>query len=158
MRYEQIPNSLFIKNRKNFVSKMKPNTIAILTSNDVKHNNADDVMGFTQNNDLFYLSGIDQEDSILVLYPDAYKKNNKAILFVKETNEHIKIWDGEKLTKERAAKVSGIQTIYWLDQFDTIFRELVMESNHVYLNSNEHLRKSGEMETREDRFLKMIKS
>jgi len=99
MRYDPIPNSLFIKNRENFITQMKPNTIAILTSNDVKHTNADDVMGFAQNNELFYLSGIDQEETILILYPDAYKEENKAILFVTETNEHIKIWDGEKLTK-----------------------------------------------------------
>lgn len=82
MRYHKIPNSLFKENRIRFVSKMLPNTIAILTSNDVKHNNADDVMGFTQNNDLFYLSGIDQEDTLLVLYPDAIKEENKVTLFV----------------------------------------------------------------------------
>ena len=104
MRYDSIPNQLFIRNRKNFNVEMKKNSIAIFTSNDVKHNNADDIMGFTQNNDLFYLSGIDQEESILVLYPDAYKKENKEILFIKETNETIKIWDGEKLTKEQATR------------------------------------------------------
>ena len=84
MRYQRIANTLFQKNRNNFTSLMGNNCIAILCSNDVKHNNADDVMGFTQNNDLFYLSGIDQEETILVLYPDAYKNENKEILFVKE--------------------------------------------------------------------------
>ena len=100
---------------------MEPNTIAILTSNDVKHNNADDVMGFTQNNDLFYLSGIDQEETILVLYPDAHKKENKAILFVKETNEQMKIWDGEKLTKEQATDISGISRVEWVHDFENAF-------------------------------------
>ena len=82
MRYPKIPSSLFIKNRTNFTSKMAPNSIAIFTSNDVMPNNADDMMGFAQNNDLFYLSGVDQEDSILVLYPDAATSENREILFV----------------------------------------------------------------------------
>jgi len=158
MRYEQIPNSLFIKNRKNFVSKMKPNTIAILTSNDVKHNNADDVMGFTQNNDLFYLSGIDQEDSILVLYPDAYKKNNKAILFVKETNEHIKIWDGEKLTKEQATAISGIERVEWLQDFETLLQYMAFEADGFYLGHNEHIKRiTKDQETQQDRMIKWCK-
>ena len=158
MRYEQIPNSLFIKNRKNFVSKMKPNTIAILTSNDVKHNNADDVMGFTQNNDLFYLSGIDQEDSILVLYPDAYKKNNKAILFVKETNEHIKIWDGEKLTKEQATAISGIERVEWLQDFETLLQYMAFEADTFYLGHNEHKKTlTAEMNTQQDRMISWCK-
>ena len=117
MRYHPISNSLFITNRKRFVSKMKSNTLAILTSNDVKHNNADDVMGFAQNNDLFYLCGIDQEESILLMYPDAYKKEHREILFIKETNEHIKIWDGDKLTKEQATDISGINRVEWLQDF-----------------------------------------
>ena len=158
MRYEQIPNSLFIKNRKNFVSKMKPNTIAILTSNDVKHNNADDVMGFTQNNDLFYLSGVDQEDSILVLFPDAYKKNNKAILFVKETNEHIKIWDGEKLTKEQATAISGIERVEWLQDFETLLQYMAFEADGFYLGHNEHIKRvTKDQETQQDRMIKWCK-
>lgn len=107
MKYEQIPNTLFSRNRDNFSSKMEPNTIAILTSNDIKHTNADDVMGFAQNNDLFYLCGIDQEETTLVVYPDAYKEDNRAILFITETNEHIKIWEGDKLTKDQASAISG---------------------------------------------------
>src|SRR5210317_1975458 len=108
MRYTKIPSSLFENNRKRFAAQMEPNAIAILTSNDVMPNNADDVMGFTQNNDLFYLSGIDQEESILVLYPDAVLPENREILFVRETNEMIKIWEGDKLTQEQAFEVSGI--------------------------------------------------
>ena len=101
----QVPNptsALFTKNRQHFVKKMEPNSIAIFTSNDIMPNNADDMMGFTQNNDLYYLSGIDQEESVLLLYPDAVLPENREILFLKETNEVIKIWEGDKLTKEQA--------------------------------------------------------
>ncbi|WP_412986742.1 aminopeptidase P N-terminal domain-containing protein [Pontimicrobium sp. IMCC45349] len=158
MRYDSISNSLFIKNRNNFISKMKPNTIAILTSNDVKHNNADDVMGFTQNNDLFYLSGIDQEDTILMLYPDAYKEENRAILFVKETNEHIKIWDGEKLTKEQATKISGIDRVEWLHDFETLLQYMAFEADGFYLGHNEHIKRvTKDQETQQDRMIKWCK-
>ncbi len=158
MRYELIPNELFTTNRNNFVSKMKSNTIAILTSNDVKHNNADDVMSFTQNNDLFYLSGIDQEDSILVLYPDAYKEENRAILFVKETNEHIKIWDGEKLTKEQATQVSGIDRVEWLQDFETLLQYMAFESDGFYLGHNEHIKRvTKDQETQQDRMINWCK-
>ena len=158
MRYEQISNKLFVKNRKGFISKMKPNTIAILTSNDVKHNNADDVMGFTQNNDLFYLSGIDQEESILVLYPDAYKEENRAILFVKETNEHIKIWDGEKLTKEQATEVSGIERVEWLQDFEILLQYMAFEADGFYLGHNEHIKRvTKDQETQQDRMIKWCK-
>ncbi len=137
---------------------MKSNTIAILTSNDIKHNNADDVMGFTQNNDLFYLSGIDQEDSILVLYPDAYKEENRAILFVKETNEHIKIWDGEKLTKKQATKVSGIDHVEWLQDFETLLQYMAFESDGFYLGHNEHIKRvTKDQETQQDRMIEWCK-
>lgn len=158
MRYDPIPNSLFIRNRANFIAQMKRNTIAILTSNDVKHNNADDVMGFTQNNDLFYLSGIDQEETILVLYPDAYKKENKAILFVKETDEHIRIWDGEKLTKEQAVVISGIDRVEWLKDFEMILQYMAFEADGFYLGHNEHLKRvTKEQETQQDRMIKWCK-
>ena len=158
MRYESIPNSLFIKNRSNFIAKMKPNTIAILTSNDVKHNNADDVMGFTQNNDLFYLSGINQEETILLLYPDATKKENQAILFVKETNEEIKIWDGEKLSKEQATNVSGIKRVEWNQDFEMLLQYIAFEADGFYLGHNEHFKRvTKDQETQQDRMIKWCK-
>ncbi|WBX76096.1 aminopeptidase P N-terminal domain-containing protein [Tenacibaculum ovolyticum] len=158
MRYDQINNSLFIENRKRFTSQMKPNTIAILVSNDVKHNNADDVMGFTQNNDLFYLSGIDQEETILVLYPDAYKEENRAVLFVKETNEQIKIWDGEKLTKEQAIEVSGIDRIEWSSNFEMTLQYMAFEADGFYLGHNEHLKRATkDQETQQNRMIKWCK-
>jgi len=154
MRYKQIPNTLFVENRNNFVSKMKSNTIAILTSNDVKHTNADDVMGFAQNNDLFYVSGIDQEETILLIYPDAYKPENRTILFVKETNEHIKIWDGEKLTKSQAADVSGIDRIEWLHDFEKILQLMAFEADGFYLGHNEHIKRATiTQQTQQDRMI-----
>jgi len=154
MRYESIPNQLFKNNRKNFVSEMKENTIAVLTSNDVKHNNADDVMSFTQNNDLFYISGIDQEETILVLFPDAYKEENREILFIKETNETIKIWDGEKLTKEQAKDVSGVERIEWIQDFEMILQYMAFEADGFYLGHNEHLKRvTKDQQTQQDRMI-----
>ncbi len=158
MRYDPIPRSLFVKNRANFVAKMKPNTIAIMTSNDVKHNNADDVMGFTQNNDLFYLSGINQEDTILVLYPDAVSKQNKAILFVTETNDQIKIWDGDKLTKSQATAISGIERIEWRSEFEKMLQYMAFEADGFYLGHNEHIKRvTIDQETQQDRLIKWCK-
>ena len=158
MRYNQISNSLFIKNRSNFVSKMKANTLAILTSNDVKHNNADDVMGFTQNNDLFYLCGIDQEESILIIYPDAYNKENREILFIKETNEHIKIWDGDKLTKEQATEISGIKRVEWLQNFEKVIQLMAFEADGIYLGHNEHIKRvTYNQQTQQDRMIAWCK-
>ncbi len=137
---------------------MSENTIAVLTSNDVKHNNADDVMGFTQNNDLFYLSGIDQEETLLVLYPDAYKKENREILFIKETNEHIKIWDGEKLTKKQASEISGIKRVEWIQDFEMVLQYMAFEAEGFYLGHNEHLKRvTKSQETQQDRMIKWCK-
>ena len=158
MKYEKINSSLFINNRAKLRAKLKINSIAIFNSNDIMPTNADGTMPFRQNNDLFWLCGIDQEESILIINPSHPKKQMREVLFLKETNEHIAIWEGEKLTKEKARAVSGVETIYWLNQFDSIFRQLVIESENVYLNSNEHLRSNNEKETREDRFVKKFKT
>ncbi|MCX7551923.1 aminopeptidase P family protein [Xanthomarina sp. F2636L] len=158
MRYNQIPKSLFIKNRNNFTAKMKTNTLAILTSNDVKHNNADDVMGFTQNNDLFYLSGIDQEESILILYPDAIRKENREMLFVKETNEQIKIWDGDKLTKKQATDISGITRVEWIHYFEKVLQLMAFEADGIYLGHNEHIKRvTFNQQTQQDRMIAWCK-
>jgi len=158
MRYQQISEELFIKNRNNFTLQMSSNTIAILTSNDVKHNNADDVMGFTQNNDLFYLSGIDQEETVLVLYPEAYKKENRQILFIKETNEQIKIWDGEKLNKEQATSISGIKRVEWLQDFEKVLQLMAFEADGLYLGHNEHVKRvTKDQQTRQDRMINWCK-
>ncbi|MBU2939096.1 aminopeptidase P family protein [Lacinutrix sp. C3R15] len=158
MRYQTIPNTLFQENRSRFTSKMKPNTIAILTSNDVKHNNADDIMAFTQNNDLFYLSGIDQEETILVLYPDAYKKENKAILFIKESTEQEKIYDGEKLSKQQATQISGIERVASTSDFEMLLQYMAFEADGFYLGHNEHLKRvTKDQETQQDRMIQWCK-
>ena len=158
MRYNQISNSLFIKNRNNFASKMSANTLAILTSNDVKHNNADDVMGFSQNNDLFYLCGIDQEETILLLFPEAYTKENREVLFIKETNEHIKIWEGEKLTKEQASDISGIKRVEWHQDFEKVLQSMAFEADGIYLGHNEHIKRvTNNQQTQQDRMIAWCK-
>jgi Xaa-Pro aminopeptidase len=154
MKYLPISNELFIGNRKRFASLLKPNSIAVFNSNDILPTNADGSLRFKQNSDIFYLSGIDQEESILVIYPDAKDGVHKEVLFLKETNETIAIWEGHKLTKQEALQVSGISKVYWLHEFKTVFRSLMAEAEYVYLNTNEHVRAVIEIETREARFVK----
>ena len=158
MRYKKIPSSLFIKNRKNFKNKMSSNAIAIFTSNDLMPTNADDMMGFAQNNDLFYLAGIDQEESVLLLYPDAELSENREILFVKETNDLIKIWEGDKLTKEKATEISGIKNIKWLKDFEITLQYMAFEADTFYLGHNEHKKSATvAMLTQQDRMIKFCK-
>ncbi|KZS39621.1 X-Pro aminopeptidase [Aquimarina aggregata] len=158
MKYHQIDSNLFIKNRKNFAAQMKPSSIAVFNSNDIYPISADSMMPFEQHRDIFYLSGVDQEESILVLFPDAPAAKHREILFLKETNEHIAIWEGEKLTKEHAFEVSGIKTVYWLQDLEKVFFEIMTQCDTVYVNTNEHYRSHVETETREDRFTKWWKN
>ena len=157
MKYDKIDSELFIKNRKNFMAQMKPKSLAVFNSNDIYPISADSTMPFQQARDIFYLTGVNQEESILVLFPDAPDKNHREILFLKETNPHIAVWEGEKLTKDAALKVSGINTVYWLQDFDKIFFEVMTQAETIYFNTNEHYRQSVETETREDRFIKKAK-
>lgn len=153
MKYTPISSKLFKKNRTDFASKMKPGSLAVFNSNDIYPISADSTLPFAQHRDIFYLSGVDQEESILVLFPDAAKKKHHEILFLKETNEHIAIWEGEKLSKEKAFEVSGIETVYWLQDFEKIFFELMTQCDTIYFNTNEHYRSNVQTETREDRFI-----
>lgn len=139
------------------MAQMQPKSIAVFNSNDIYPIGADSTMPFQQARDLFYLSGVDQEESILLLFPDAADPKQREVLFLKETNEHIAVWEGEKLTKERALEVSGIKTVYWLQEFDKVFFELMTQADTIYFNTNEHYRQSVETETREDRFIKTTK-
>ncbi|NBL64952.1 M24 family metallopeptidase [Flavobacterium sp. NST-5] len=157
MKYHQIDRNLFIKNRKKFTAEMKPNSVAVFNSNDIYPVSADSTLPFAQHRDIFYLSGVDQEESILVLFPDAHLEKYKEILFLRETNEHIAIWEGEKLTKERAFEVSGVKTVFWLQDFHKILKELMSYSDTMYINTNEHYRASVDTETREARFVKWWK-
>ncbi|WP_349352353.1 MULTISPECIES: aminopeptidase P family protein [unclassified Flagellimonas] len=157
MKYTQIDSNLFIKNRKKFVAQMRPKSIAVFNSNDIYPIGADSTLPFEQDRDLFYLSGADQEETILLLFPDAMDAKHREILFVRETNDHIAVWEGAKLTKEKATEVSGIETVYWLTEFDKIFFDLMTEADTIYFNTNEHYRQAVETQTREDRFIEKVK-
>src|SRR5690606_38921344 len=130
-KYEQIPSGLFIKNRNKFTKELKPKSLAVFNSNDIYPVSADSTLPFAQHRDLFYLSGIDQEESVLVLFPDAYEEKHREILFLRETNEHIAIWEGAKLNKEQAFEVSGIKTVYWLQDFEKILYKLLSEAENT---------------------------
>lgn len=158
MKYHKISSDLFSKNRKKFTSKMENGCLAVFNSNDIYPISADGTMPFQQHRDIFYLSGVDQEESILVLFPQASNPAHREVLFLRETNEHIAIWEGEKLTKQTAFETSGIKTVYWLQQFQSIFKQLMAEAQGIYFNTNEHLRANTEVETREDRFIKKTKT
>ncbi|MEW4923225.1 aminopeptidase P family protein [Algibacter sp. 2305UL17-15] len=157
MKYHPLNNQLFIANRRKFASKMKPKSLAVFNSNDIYPISADSTMPFEQHRDIFYLSGVDQEESILVLFPDCPKEKHREILFLKETNEHIAVWEGEKLTKEKALETSGIKTVYWLQDLDKVLFEIMTQCDTIYINTNEHYRANVETETREDRFTKWLK-
>ena len=157
MKYEQIDKKLFIENRKLFSEKLKENTLAIFNANDIMPTNADGSMPFRQNNDLFWLCGVDQEESVLVIFPNHSDNNMREILFLKETNKEIAIWEGAKLTKEEAYSTSGIQTVFWLSELENKLAELITKSNGIYLNKNMHSRSTSEVQTRDDRFRIMIK-
>lgn len=152
VRYAPIDPKLFIENRQRYTAKLKPKSLAVFNANDVLPTNADGTMPFRQNNDLFYLSGIDQEETVLVIFPDAPDGVHKEVLFLRETNEHIAVWEGEKLTKEEARRISGIQKIYWTHEFEKVFFSLVAEAENIYLNTNEHVRAEVVVETRDARF------
>ncbi len=154
MKYLPIKPELFVRNRKRFAKELKPNSLALFNSNDIMPTNADGSMGFVQNSDLFYLTGIDQEESILLIYPDATSNAMREILFLRETNERIAVWEGHKYTKEEAKKTSGIEEIKWLSEFNSVFRQLMLQCKRVYLNSNEHYRAEISVESRDSRFTK----
>jgi len=153
MKYDRIPNTLFIKNRKKFMAQMRRKSIAVFNSNDIYPISADSTMPFEQHRDIFYLSGADQEETILVLFPEALNPKHREVLFVRETNAHIAVWEGEKLTKENATLVSGIATVYWLTDFKKVFFDLMTGAETIYFNTNEHYRQAVETQTREDRFI-----
>ena len=152
MKYTPIANSLFVKNRKKFCDQMQPGSIAVFNSNDIYPVSADSTIPFQQHRDIYYLSGLDQEESILLLFPNAKDPAHREIVFVKETSELIAIWEGHKLTKAEATERTGIKTVFWVDDFHRIFNDLMAQAETIYLNTNEHLRANNETQTREDRF------
>ncbi len=155
MRYRAIDPTLYVNNRKQLSKALKPASLALLNSNDTMPTNADGHLPFRQNNDLFYLTGVDQESSILVICPDFPDKKYREVLFVQETNEQIATWEGHKLTKEEARKLTGIQMVLWLSEFEKLFRNMMTMGGveNVYLNTNEHYRADSKVETRDARFI-----
>ncbi|GAB3636911.1 aminopeptidase P family protein [Hymenobacter arcticus] len=153
MRYGPIAPELFVENRRRFRELLPPQSLAIFNANDILPTNADGTLALKQNTDIFYLSGVDQEESILVICPDAALPKHREILFLKETSDHILVWEGYKLTKDEAKAVSGVPTIMWLDAFPSVLAALMNEAEYVYLNSNEHIRSVVEVQTRDARFI-----
>ena len=154
MKAVPLPTALFTLNRERLVKILPPRSLAVLNANDVMPTNADGTMGHHQNADLFYLTGVWQEETILLLAPDAFDPKLREVLFVRETNEQLATWEGRKLTQAQAAQVSGIQNVRWLSEFPTIFRQLMCELENVFLNLNEHQRANPGVETRDDRFVR----
>ena len=158
MKYDKINSELFKKNRKNFIAKMKPNSVAFFNSNDIYPVSADSTLPFEQQRDIFYLSGVDQEESVLMLTTNSQKTRYKEVLFLKETSPHIAVWEGPKLDKNQAYETSGIETVFWLDEMEKIIDDVMQNCETIYYNHNEHYRAKVEVETREERFNKWIES
>ena len=157
MQYKKINNRLYINNRENYLKKVNSNSISIFVSNDPMPTNADETLHFVQYTNLLYLTGIDQEDTFLILAPNFPDESMREILFIKETSEEISIWEGNKLTKDEARKMSGINNVMWNEQFEKVLPLIVAESDEVYLDKNEHIRSVTQVETAQDRFLKNFK-
>ncbi|MDB2394129.1 aminopeptidase P family protein [Flavobacteriaceae bacterium] len=157
MKYTRLPSAVFTKHRQRFMAKLKPNSIAVFNANDIYPISADSTLPFEQHRDLFYLTGIDQEETILILFPDAKDAKHREMVFVRETNAHIAVWEGHKLTKSEAAAVTGIDHVQWTTDFEASFLELAKQAENIYINTNEHYRAKVETQTREDRFIEWCK-
>ena len=156
MRYKRINKELFVSNRKRLLKELKPHSLVAVNANDVMPTNADGTMRFRQNSDLFYLTGVDQEETILILCPDFPDKKYQEVLFLRETNEHIATWEGHKLTKDEARALTGIETVLWISEFWKLFNTMMVmgDTQYVYLNTNDHYRAESSVTTREMRFVK----
>lgn len=152
MRYTLPDSQFFTDNRKQLAGLLKPGAVAVFNANDVMPSSADGTHPFKQNTDLFYLTGIEQQETILLICPDALKGKNREILFIRPTSEEVAVWQGEQLTKIAAGEISGVSTVLWTTDFEKVFRELAVENLIIYLNSNEHSRADTTVETRDDRF------
>src|SRR3989442_3175539 len=153
MRYAPIDSQLFITNRERLKELMLKNSLAVVNANDIPPTNADGTLAMPTGSDLFYLSGVEQEETILLLYPAADEEKHREILFLREPTPEIELWEGRKLTRDEARQVTGVKNIRWLSEFRRLFHRLMCECDHVYLNSNEHQRAVIEVESREARFV-----
>jgi len=158
MKYQPLPSEFYIKNRERYVSNLKPNSIAIFVANDEMPSSADATHNWKQNPDLFYLSGIDQEQTILVLFPDCPNPKQREVLFVRKTNEHIAIWEGHKYSKEEAIIASGIENVQWVESFGPMFHVLMTYAQNVYLNLNDHDRANTKVPYAELRFARDLRN
>ena len=159
MRYGPIPPSLFTEIRRRLAKRfLLPKAIAVVNSNDILPTNADGTLLLRANSDLFYLTGVEQEDSAVLLFPEAHDPRNREILFLREATPLMETWEGRKLSKEEARRLTGIERVEWLSEFPGTFHALMCEADRVYLNSNEHARATIEVETREARFVRETKS
>lgn len=160
MKYENIGSELFETNRKRLVKALPKGAIAVFNANDQMPTNADGTMPFKQNNDLFYLTGVQQEESCLVICPDFPDKNLREVLFLREPNELLEKWEGHKLTKKEAKELSGVTTVRWNGDFQKVFHHMMVMGgvSSVFLNTNEHYRSSVVVETRDARFINWCKS
>ena len=140
MKYAPLDPQFFVENRRRLSASLKPGSLAVINSAAIPALSADGVQTFRQNSDMFYLSGVDQEDSVLLLCPDAKDPAHREILFVRETSDLIAVWEGAKLSKEQAVEVSGIESVQWTDEFDGMLRRLARQATTIYLNYNEHPR------------------
>ena len=158
MRYDAIPSDLFKLNRTAFAKQMKKNSMAVFVSNEPVTRSADAAYKWRQNPDTFYLSGIDQEETYLILYPDAPEPKYREVLFVRRTSEQIKIWEGKKHTQEEARAISGVQQVLWSENFENTLCLLMHYAEQVYLNTNEHDRSLGMAEATEIKFARKIQA
>ncbi len=158
MKYLHPEANLFINNRKEFSRKLAKNAIAVINSNDEYPRSGDQAYLFKQNADFYYLTGIDQEQSILLLFPDCPNELYREVLFLRQTNEHIAVWEGHKFSEKEATDVSGIKKVLWIDEFWNIFHSIVHYSLSIYLNTNENDRYSHTVPYKDLRFIDEIKS
>lgn len=157
MKYKPLSSELFQHNRKRFIREMKPGTIAIFNSNDQMPRSGDQYFPFRQNAGLFYLCGIDQEETMLLLFPDCPREGHKEVLLIRRTNEHLAVWEGHKYTKEEAQQASGIEKVYFLDEAEAVLNEMILLAEGIYLNLNENDRFISPVETRDLRFAKSVR-
>jgi Xaa-Pro aminopeptidase len=157
MKYPKIGSALFVENRNKFSKLLKSNSLALLNANDEYTRSGDQAFVFKQNPDLFYLSGIDQEKTILLIYPDCPNPLYREVLFLRQINEQIKVWEGHKYTKAMAQEASGIINIHWLEDFDSVLHSIISYADHIYLNTNENDNSRFTVPYRDIRFIKQIK-
>ena len=156
MKYKPLNSSIYKRNRLNFMDQMKGNSMAIFNSNDIYPVSADTELPFEQHRDIFHLTGIDQEETILIVYPNSKDSKTRENLFIRRSDEHTKIWEGEKLSKDLATKLSGVENVHFVEDFKKILHSISNKVDTFYINKNEHYRANSPVETREDRFINWL--